>query len=1027
MVENGGFKLFGSEIRSVAFLFLLWVAIPASGGELFVETVAPILSRRCLNCHNDQQRAGDFSLESAQSAMSGGFIDPGHGKTSHLVELISPVEGEPQMPKDADALNAEEIKAIVTWINAGAQWPAEFRLQMPRITDTDWWSYRPVIRPKVPIQSDDWIRTPIDAFVLRQLRVNGLQPSAEADRRTMIRRLSHDLLGLPPTPEQVDSFVHDSSPVAYEALVDRMLESPHYGERWARHWLDVVKYADTCGYDKDKLRPNAWPYRDYVVRSFNEDKPYARFVQEQLAGDVLFSGEPDGILGLGFIAAGPWDFIGHVEVPESKIDGKVARNLDRDDMVSNAMNAFCSLTIQCARCHHHKFDPITQEHYYGLQALFSAVDRAERPYDLDPEVEHRRRELQAKIKSAEQRLTAVEKEIFDAGGERLRRLDQRISELQSQLRLEKEPAFGYHSTIAGAAMVPELPEADVISEQSSSASPTGNTSTSLSGNRSMKWVEVDLGMPAAVTKLVLHPCHDDFGGIGAGFGFPVRFQVEVFDESGHSTLVYDQSTRDFENPKLVPLEIDIAGVHVQRIRINVSKLAVRKDDYMFALSELRALNADGANVAAGKDVSSADSIEAPVRWSRRNLTDGVWPQYTNPKVAETLESLLRDRLATMQEIETPLRIREREAAKSERKLAQAELEKLPKGKMVYAAATHFAKQGNFHPTEGKPRVVHVLHRGEVEQPGDVAKPGMLPLGDGLKWIVDANASEGERRAALARWMTDPDHPLVWRSIVNRVWQYHFGRGIVATPNDFGRMGAMPTHPELLDWLAAEFRDGGEMQRPQSFKSLHRLIVTSSVYRQSSAGNEANAAVDSSNQYLWRMTRRRLEAEEIRDAILQVSGVLNTTMGGPGFYLFKLERTQHSPHYEYHKFDPNERASHRRSIYRFIVRSQPDPWMTTLDCADSSQSTPQRNETLTSLQALSLLNSRFNLVMAERFADRIVAESSELREQVRVAVRLVTLREPEAVELDQLTGYARQHGVQNLCRFLLNLSEFVYLD
>jgi hypothetical protein len=353
---------------------------------------------------------------------------------------------------------------------------------------------------------------------------------------------------------------------------------------------------------------------------------------------------------------------------------------------------------------------------------------------------------------------------------------------------------------------------------------------------------------------------------------------------------------------------------------------------------------------------------------------------------------------------------------------QGRLKALPEGEVVYAAATHFKSQSNFKPTLGVPRPIHLLHRGDVREPGAPAVPGVLPLGADSEWRIPVDASEAERRAALARWLTDRDHPLVWRSIVNRIWQYHFGRGIVATPNDFGRMGAEPTHPELLDWLATRFRDGG-----QSLKALHRMIVTSSVYRQSSQISEAKAAIDGSNVYLWRMNRRRLEAEEIRDSILAVSGTLKLQMGGPGFYLFKLEKAAHSPHYEYHKFDPTDPASHRRSIYRFIVRSQPDPWMTTLDCADSSQSTPRRDETLTALQALSLLNNRFNLVMAERFAERLRGEARLLPDQVELAIRLVAQRAPDPSERDEMVDYARVHGLPNLCRFLFNLSEFVYVD
>jgi hypothetical protein len=323
-----------------------------------------------------------------------------------------------------------------------------------------------------------------------------------------------------------------------------------------------------------------------------------------------------------------------------------------------------------------------------------------------------------------------------------------------------------------------------------------------------------------------------------------------------------------------------------------------------------------------------------------------------------------------------------------------------------------------------PRAVTVLHRGNETQPGEPVSPGTIPLAaaDAWQFTLPADHSEADRRAALAKWVTQDNHPLTWRSIVNRVWQYHFGRAIVDSPNDFGRMGQQPSHPELLDWLASDF-----LKNDQSFKHLHRLIVTSAAYRQSSQSNADAEAIDGENQYLWRMNRRRLEAEEIRDAILSVSGKLNLEMGGPGFYLFELEKPEHSPHYEYNKFDPEDVRSHRRSIYRFIVRSQPDPFMTTLDCADSSQSTPRRHETLTSLQALSLLNNRFNLSMAQHFAERLQSEESTTDLQVTHAFLLLTGRTPSDEELQSMTAYTTQHGLPALCRLLFNLSEFVFVD
>ncbi|MGH9203564.1 MAG: DUF1549 domain-containing protein, partial [Vicinamibacterales bacterium] len=338
----------------------------------------------------------------------------------------------------------------------------------------------------------------------------GLRPSPEAGRRTLIRRLSFDLIGLPPTPEEIESFLADKDSWAYEKLVDRLLASPHHGERWARHWLDVVHFGETHGYDKDKPRPNAWPYRDYVIRALNEDKPYARFVEEQLAGDILFPGTRDGIEALGFIAAGPWDLIGHEEVPESKIDGKIARHLDRDDMVANTFQTFNSLTVQCAQCHNHKFDPIPQEDYYSLQAVFAALDRTDRTYDTDPAVAKKRAALEAEQATLLLRRKELDERIAARAGAALTELDKRIATAEQAAK--KGDAFGYHSNI----------------EKSQDAA---------------KWVQVDLGRPVALDRVVLHPCKDEFNSIGEGFGFPARFKIEVSDDAAFSSAVWLVSGR----------------------------------------------------------------------------------------------------------------------------------------------------------------------------------------------------------------------------------------------------------------------------------------------------------------------------------------------------------------------------------------------------------------------------------------------------------------------------------------------------
>jgi hypothetical protein len=970
-----------------------------------------VLEHRCLSCHNSRDQKGDFALGTRDELLESGMIVPGDPQGSHLLSVVlADGDNPPAMPRESEPLSETELAALRTWIEAGAKWPEGVTLAEPRINNFDWWSLQPLTRPAVPDISEtaatDWPRTPIDRFVLAKLHEHGLTPSPEADRRMLIRRLSFDLVGLPPTPEEIEAFVANPDPLAYERLLDRLLASPGYGERWGRHWLDVVKYADTCGYDKDKLRPNAWPYRDYVIRSFNEDKPYARFVREQIAGDVLYPGSPDGILGLGFIAAGPWDFIGHVEVPESKIDGKVARNLDRDEIVSNTLNTFCSVTIQCARCHNHKFDPITQEHYYSLQAVFAAVDRAERPYDLDPQVEQRRRELVARRDGARQELNALQQTIRDEGGSELTKLERQLNELEPQTQpADKRPEFGYHSQIAASA-------------------------------DTEKWVQVDLGREVEIAKVVLRPCHDDFAGIGAGFGFPVRFRVELaidaaafaeLETQRHDLHKHALETRatdaDLPNPGLSRHEL-AAGVTARFVRVTTTKLAERRNDYILALAELQVLDAAGNNLAAGAAVTALDSIEAPVRWQAANLTDGIWAEPTDPDAAARYAQLQRQHTHLLARLNTPERQQRQEQLERTIAVAEQSLRQLPQGKMVYAAATHFTPQGNFKPTEGTPRPIALLHRGNETQPGEPIAPGTVPLSETDDPLFDLGEShsEADRRAALAEWLTRPDHPLLWRSIVNRIWQHHFGEGLVGTPNDFGRMGQTPTHPELLDWLAVEFRDSGG-----SFKHLHRLIATSAAYRQTSEHREECAAIDAGNQYLWRMNHRRLSAEEIRDAILATSGRLDRTAGGPGYYLFELEKPEHSPHYQYHKHDPDDPASHRRSVYRFVVRSQPNPWMVTLDCADSSQSTPKREETLTSLQALSLLNNAFTLAMAEHFAGRLESETSDVGRQIDRAMALTTGRTPDPRQRQQLIDYARKHGLPNLCRILFNQSAFVFVD
>ncbi len=827
-----------------------------------------------------------------------------------------------------------------------------------------------------------------------------MSPACKASRATLIRRLYFDLVGLPPSHQEVADFVADPSEDAYERLVDSLLASPAYGERWARHWLDIVHYGETHGYDKDKPRPSAWPYRDYCIRSFNNDLPYRQFVREQLAADAFSERSHGAMEALGFLSAGPWDFIGHAEVPETKIDGKIARHLDRDDMVQTTMLTFLSVTAGCAQCHNHKFDPISQEEYYGLQSIFAAIDRTEIEYYEDSLQQTAWQALQEDSRRLERDRSNLEQEIRRQGGDELTALDKTIEELRKD-GLSRPEAYGYHSAIANS-------------------------------EDEQKWVQVDLGESTEIVRIEWTACHDDFNGIGAGFGYPKRFRIDGASDPSFETEVVklvDRTESNQGNPGCEPIVVDVPKTLIRYLRMTATKLATRQNDYIFSLAELRAIDTSGRNVAEGKNVQSLDSIEAPVRWSRQNLVDGKEPRVVTDKQRKEIEERRMQFLAAR--VEKSLLERQAKVGKELDEIRQR-MASMPARKKTFAGAVHFGS-GAFQGTGasgGVPRTIHVLARGDIRRPTEVAIPkGLNCIPDGQEGFRNGlGLSDAQRRLALAEWIVDDANPLVWRSMANRIWQYHFGVGLVDTPNDFGRMGGLPTHPELLDYLAEELR------RTQSVKHLHRLIVTSSTYRQESSVDvtespvKVNLEKDAQNRYLWRMNRRRLEAEAIRDALLAVSGNLDRTMGGPSFQDFVVEHPEHSPHYEYHLHDIKDPRAMRRSVYRMIVRSQTQPFLTTLDCADPSIQVERRNESNSALQALALLNDSLSLHAAESLAKESGAGTDrDVSERVRTAFEAALSRSPDDEELKLLVEYAKIYGFENACRAILNLNEFVYVD
>ncbi|WP_197439920.1 DUF1549 domain-containing protein [Calycomorphotria hydatis] len=967
---------------------------------MFLEQVVPLLEDRCFSCHSSAVKKGGFSFSNREALHDSGFVDLDDPDASYLLELVTPQNGSAQMPKDARPFNDDEVALLRAWIAAGIPWPDDVELSLPAVTERDWWSLEPIKNAPPPASA---AIHPVDAFIEQKLMEQGLHPVAQADPLTLIRRVTYDLTGLPPTADEVQQFLAAckvNPDHAWENIVDRLLGSPAFGEKWGQHWLDIARYAESHGYDKDQPRQNAWPYRDYVIRSLNEDKPYTRFVQEQIAGDVLFPGEPDGVVGLGFLAAGPWDLIAHKEVGEGKLDGRIAKHLDRDEMVSTVFNVFQSTTVQCAQCHHHKFDPIRMEDYYRLHAVFSAIDRADRAYEgLSTEQEQHKLELQVQLnelRKDQQKLEAPYKEQVAASTSAINR---RIAELKEKYGSGLKPQYGYHSQIS-------------------------------QRQDDEKWVQVDLGQSRTGTEIRIMPAFDQFNGIGAGFGFPRRYRVAVSDNPEFQKdvrILKDGTSADQENPGTSTIVINGDGNRFRYLRVTATKLRERKNDYIFALGELEILSSSGEeNYALGAKVTARDSIESGDRWSKANLVDGIYfSELTNDKAMQELRELQDKQIAIENKLK-PVGMDERLAdIKSAQNKLTRKLEEFPQGKLVYAAATHFEHKGRFVPTMGKPRPIHLLHRGDLRAPGDQMTPGapMLWEGASANFFHDDTWSEGEARAALAKYLTDPRNPLLWRSITNRLWGWTFGKPLVGTPNDFGRGGLQSAHPELLDYLGAKLRDDPR----HSLKAIIRLLVTSDAYQRSSQVEASAARKDAGNAYCWRANRRRLTAEEFRDSLLLASGLLNRKMGGPSFKDFVVEHPQHSPHYEYHLHHPDDPRSHRRTIYRFVVRSQPQPFLTTLDCADPSISTPRRDESTTALQALAAWNNQLVAYCSEQLGEQLADQGLSPDLQVQDAARRILCREPLPAESAILIRHLEEHGSASLARVLFNMNSFLYLD
>jgi hypothetical protein len=984
--------------------FLIGIRAPAATERIdFEAEIRPLLLATCGDCHGPDTQESGLRLDVRHRAFKGGDFGPviiaGKAAESELITRINRGDPEKAMPPDKP-LSPDEIALLTRWIDGGAEWPETDADRVARETDRDprldHWAWQPVSRPAVPPARPDWpVHNEIDRFLQQTLSEKHLAPAPEADRRTLIRRLSLDLLGLPPSPEEVAAFIADESSDAYERLVDRLLASPHYGERWARHWLDIAHYADTHGFERDQLRPNAWRYRDWVINALNDGMPYDEFLRRQIAGDALAPDDPEHVIAAGFLAAGPWDFVGQVETKSDELR-RQARADDLDDMVTQVMTSACGVTINCARCHDHKLDPVPQRDYYSLVAVFAGVTRAERSTSRAEETsyESRRAELTAAVATARADVHAIAGQPIDLAdivgggtgdgtGTKLAGIDPR-----SGKPVDGEPR-GYISDITAntpqpgpspfinAVFVPQGP-GDVP------VTTTGLLVKGIPETSKAGWDAIRNGPVARQFSTTLGDV--DYAAKGhtiLGLHANAGLTFDVAEIRKHLPLV---------NPRFRAL-VGYGGRTPE----------AGADYFVFIDGELKAT----ARIGADDGGTPLDlPLPAEARFLTLIATDGG-NSISHDQIFFGDPRIEGDPAASTDEQRRALAAAAGRLATLEQELASLQ----PPAKV-------------FGPVTGPPPVVKVNLRGNPETLGDEVTPGTLSAIAALPASFgDASLPEGERRRALADWITSPANPLTPRVIANRLWHHHFGTGLVDTPSDFGLGGGRPSHPELLDWLAAEV-----VAREWSLKAMHRLICTSHAYRQRTIDvPEAAAAlaIDADNRLLWRQSPRRLDAESLRDATLAVTGSLNLEMHGPGYRDFDYEEA-YAPIYRY--ITPDSPTLWRRSIYRFVVRSTPHSFMTTLDCPNPANLTPARIETTTALQSLALMNNDFMLRQAGHFAKRLEREAgADPAAQVRRGFALAFTREPDDAELTAAVALVQSQGLAQLCRMLFNANEFVSVD
>jgi mono/diheme cytochrome c family protein len=979
-------------------LLLVAVVAPAAAAELEQEA-REIVARRCLGCHGPTSRVAGLDLSTRETALRGAgrgpALKPGAADESLLLTRVDRGEMPPTGP-----LPAEERQTLRRWIDAGAVWSEAIA---ERRAGKDWWSLQPL--RTFPASSS------IDGWVSAALGARGLPLSPEADRRTLLRRLTFDLIGLPPSPGEIDDFLGDARPDAYERLVDRLLAAPQYGERWARHWLDVVRYAESEGFERDLLRPNVWPYRDYVIRSLNADKPYLEFAREQIAGDVMEPATRDGIIASSFLVLGPVDAVGLTSAVEA--ERELVRQDYLEDMVGVVGQTFLGLTVNCARCHDHKFDPIPQEDFYRMKAAFEAVWPPTAGEELYP--------------GSQPLLTPPE---AAARGQRLAPIRRRIRELEDAI------AALYHSARPA---LPESPRTPVPVARWTfdvdARDQIGDCHATLSENAELRAGRLRAAKGKETVTLSTPPLGRDVREktLEAWLWIDTLPEkaltvLDVKNQSGFRGAAVDgiryaaAEKRQWQNASTAMFRTaDVGGAKEsaqggERVQIAIVygaddtiRLYRNGEPYgrpykpeigtaaghLQTYSQGDAIVRFGAGAGLELDEARLYAVALTEPQVASSFAAGA-PSYPPERLEPSMTAGQRERLQSLRD---------------ELAHRRAELKAVPETEQVHS------------PSIGPARATHLLARGDVSRKGAEVTAGAPSCIRGLDpdLGLSVRSTDAERRRRLAEWIAGAQNPLFARVIVNRVWQHHFGAGLVDSPNDFGFNGGKPSHPELLDWLAGEFiREGWSLKR------LHRKIVLSRTYRQSSGLRAAATSLDADNRLLWRFAPRRLEGEVVRDAMLVASGKLNPKIGGPSFQPF--EAHAQGAYQNWKQKDADTPDFDRRTIYRMNVNSAGDPMLESLDCPVPSVKTPKRASTTTALQALSLMNSAFANRMAKAFADRVAREAGPgAAARVERAFRLALGRPPTRDERKRSRDLAARFGLEQLCWGLFNTSEFLHVD